>query len=864
MQDNIGRDISYKQFSFFLVGIIFFILLLGQCNVYGYSGTGSKNNPYVINTESELKKVLSEKGKSSWVYIAVNQTISLTNTIKVPNGKFRIYAKNADRTIKRSSDLNAMINDKENPKYCMRLNGNAQVVFGYPETKYILKLGGMSSVFTEKRECSGWLYISEKASVVLDKNSHMLNMKNNKKGGSGSPVFCRGKLIVRGEISNSEGIDGGAIKVQQGILVVHDGAEIHDCKSSTEGGSIYGYELADVTINGGKIYNCTAAEEGGAVFVSDESVCKIYGGTLKNNNSGGTGGAVFTGYGATLYVGKESGVGPEILNNTSSASGGGIRCNGGIGDNSGGKAYFYGGKVSGNHSEKNGGGICCGKSGLQNNSIIYLRNMDISNNTSRLSGAGLWLPSEAIGSNNTRVIIESCLFRGNVSKRSGGGLLLKCKASVIDSKFDKNMAEQNGGAVCIDREAILLMKNSIAFENVSNIHGRGIYVEGKLEFSEETYISDENEVYLTKDTYIEIVGKLLKKSGYIANIEPEIKANGTRLIKAGYVGTSATEELYYKGRPEDEYKDKKTIKKFKCLGLKQTQCIRPSEQVNNYEDYWIIISEKYKIKYDKNTEEVVQNMPETQVKFWSESIYISSNVIKRNGTVIDDIAHWNFASEGHGSQIKPGAIYNYNGTRVLYARWKEPEITRIDINATDRFFLVGQKITLNKKELLKRVTVEDDLHTGKNYDVSIIQIRDEKENIIREDNDINTEQYMNTECVKKYVLVLKACNKSGTVSSFVNLNVYIVKNNIETNHVRFISYEYINTLVSSSKWYVLIGSDSENNLNQILCSSLKRKSGEGLYKISLSKNKVENLKNTVRDNGYIISKEMNIKLSEGW
>lgn len=50
---------------------------------------------------------------------------------------------------------------------------------------------------------------------------------------------------------------------------------------------------------------------------------------------------------------------------------------------------------------------------------------------------------------------------------------------------------------------------------------------------------------------------------------------------------------------------------------------------------WIIISEKYLIKYDSNTTDEVKNMPSDQVKFWNENIKLSSEGPKREKYIID-------------------------------------------------------------------------------------------------------------------------------------------------------------------------------------------------------------------------------------
>ena len=76
-------------------------------------------------------------------------------------------------------------------------------------------------------------------------------------------------------------------------------------------------------------------------------------------------------------------------------------------------------------------------------------------------------------------------------------------------------------------------------------------------------------------------------------------------------------------------------KKYSCVGISSQQLLRTGENVSGIGKNWIIISEKYLIKYDSNTTDEVKNMPSDQVKFWNENIKLSSEGPEREKYIID-------------------------------------------------------------------------------------------------------------------------------------------------------------------------------------------------------------------------------------
>lgn len=84
---------------------------------------------------------------------------------------------------------------------------------------------------------------------------------------------------------------------------------------------------------------------------------------------------------------------------------------------------------------------------------------------------------------------------------------------LLSCVFSNNTCKNNGGGININVGAILHMKNSYSRGNNCGGNGKGVYVLGLFKISGNTYMDSQNEVYLTKNTYIDVVGKLNKSSG---------------------------------------------------------------------------------------------------------------------------------------------------------------------------------------------------------------------------------------------------------------------------------------------------------------------------------------------------------------
>lgn len=825
--------------------LVMFILMcmICICNknvVQGYTGTGSKSNPYIVTKETEIREILTTKGGTNWKYIAVNNNITIRKSIVIPSGMFRIYAKGAGRTIKRSGDVTDAVNNGETPKFCFLVNGSSNVVFGYKDgSGQILRLGGNKSYFTGKKKSSGFVYVGSKAEVTIDKNTLLTNVRNNKNDEGGTAIFSIGNLIINGEISNCEGSDGGAIGSKGGSVSINSTAYIHDCSSKTEGGGIFAINNCKIEMTGGTVSNCTSQEEGGGVFVAGASQCKLSSGSITKNSAGSSGGGIFSGMGATITVGKTDGTGPVISYNSAGTYGGGIRCNGGSDYRKGGTSYFYGGYISNNIARQNVGGISCGEKGNIYESKIYIKNMHILSNSGKERIGGMRIPKSAAGTSTKEIYMINCAFEKNTTVGDSGGLLAESSVIISNSTFTGNYGKKNGGGIYINGGSLQL-NSSYVRSNFSDGKGAGVYVAGAFQIRDSSYVEYNNEVYLTKGTYIDVIGKLSKTSGLVAKINSQVNANGTKLVRVGYNGGTASGELYYS--------DGKKSQKYDCISMSKTQLLRPSDNVNGYEKYWIIISEKYKIQYHKNTKENVENMPDAQDKYWNENITLSKNKVARNGYELEEKKHWNSKADGSGKVYTPGEVFNENANMTLYGIWKKIAIKEIYINTIDRYYVINQNIVLDKKELLKKVTMDDDLHTGNEYELRVTEIKEVNHSVIAKGTNLITENYMNTNQVKQYILKIEARDEISQVKTSASMYVYVLNKDLSNGQVRFISYEYLNTLDGTSKWNKI--------LKNKLITSLSRKEN-GVYSINISRENIKQIKKEIKDNDYKMNQELN-------
>ena len=378
------------------------------------------------------------------------------------------------------------------------------------------------------------------------------------------------------------------------------------------------------------------------------------------------------------------------------------------------------------------------------------------------------------------------------------------------------------------------MSSGAISDNIAGTKGNGLYVNGSFQIYKDAKIETADTIYLKKNRYVDIIGALNQNTGYIAAIESEINDNGTKVIKVSYPNSDGEKELYHTGNAESELNDSIYTKKYLSVGLGKNRVFRPGKNVKGIGAEWIIISELYSIKYNKNTDEQVENMPSSQRKFWNEDIKISENIVRRKGYILEDSKHWNTDSQGTGQVYGAGNTLSLNQNLNLYAIWKKIKISKIYIDAPDRYYVVGQNIVLNKKEVLKKVTTSDNLNTGVQYNLKILSVKYQEGDILATGSDVTVESIMSTANENIYVVTIQAFDEDSGVEAIQDMNVIVADTLLQNGQVRFISIGFIDTLDYLSKW-------KKEFFNE-LSDSLMKEEGEGIYKVEISYEEIQERK----------------------
>ncbi len=821
-----------------------FVVCIYKKDVKALTGSGSASSPYIVTKGSELKDALS-KGSSSWKYIAVTDVTAITETINVETGKFRIYARGGNQTIRRSQSMSATVNSSSKPLRCIKLSGSTEIEWGYAATSYKLTLNGSKNYFTDGRQCNEFFYVDSNATLTIGKNCILTNAKNTMRTNEAAPIRSYGATLVYGEISNCEGNNGGAIKCISGSTIVYNGAKIHGCKSGTEGGALYGKDFSNIIMYAGSIYSNQAAEEGGGIFSTEGNVI-IEGGSINNNTAGKTGGGVFVGNEGSLTFGKD-GSGPTVSGNTAKNSGGGVRCNGGT-DVSGGLSIFEGGIITGNKTDVSGGGISIGKPSSGRYSKVIISDMTITNNTAGNYGGGICFSEGVKGRNSDEVKITKTTLSGNKATTGGGGIHINTVVQITES-YIRNNSSDMGGGLSIASIGRVIMPSTVIEGNTAN-KGEGVYQNGLLELSNVGYVNANNTVYLPKGKHIDITGVIRVSNILVSYIDSEVKTKGTILVDVNYGKMNAEDELYYEGSGDAEARGEDVTKKFAAKG---GYTLRPTNKNTSFDSSrYIIISERYDVKYNGNSLDEVANLPKKGIAFWSEKYKVSDNIVSRIGFVLNINKHWNLSADGTGAVMKPGVDTLISSDTTLYAIWDELVISSLAMTTVDRYYVVGQKITLTAAELTKKVEVENDLSLPVTYEVRVTKIEAASGKTVATGSSLKTEDYIDTSKAATYKLYLESSNETGSVTCSGSMRVSILEDYYDKTEVRFISAEFVNTLDPRSKW--------NREKKSELMASLNNEN-DYVYTVELDKVYKDAFRDNIRMNGHKIDHAMNYIVS---
>ena len=309
-------------------------------------------------------------------------------------------------------------------------------------------------------------------------------------------TFVGNKAASGGAIYSSAVEDPEADPDHVAGMITVDGSAFLQNAATASGGAIY-VGKGSILIDGGSEYIENAAYQGGAIFMALESPvinefkAKITGSTFDSNTATNTeseskarGGAIYVGEYLTVYL-----TDCVFKNNSAQQYGGAVSAARGANINA------QGCEFDGNEATTNGGALWlysdgsgtvtdstftnnkCGTNGGAIFTYVPLTatNTSFSNNTAA-SGAAIY------ASGDTAVITaDSCTFNANEVTGNGGAIALVSEASLIDngSTYTANKAIY-GGAICIgvdDKGKVCsaTVTNSVFDGNVAENRGGAIY-----------------------------------------------------------------------------------------------------------------------------------------------------------------------------------------------------------------------------------------------------------------------------------------------------------------------------------------------------------------------------------------------------
>ena len=262
-------------------------------------------------------------------------------------------------------------------------------------------------------------------------------------------ITVYGELILEKIILDGGGKSGGLI-VENGTLIINEGAVVQNCHTIGSGGGIDA-SGSDLILNGGKITSNYASVRGGGVYAS-ASTLTMTGGSITDNKAELNGGGLAV-FGSSFLME-----------------------NGSIDKN---KATFNGVVVNG------GGGVYLSHEG-NTNSVFTMTGGTISKNEAYYGG-GIYAAA-GTSTANSSVTINGGLITENKTtgiSSSGGGLYLGKYAQFDLSEegtLNKNQATSDGGGVYASGSTIDISGGYI-LDNKATRNGGGVFLVNESEFT---------------------------------------------------------------------------------------------------------------------------------------------------------------------------------------------------------------------------------------------------------------------------------------------------------------------------------------------------------------------------------------------
>ena len=236
-------------------------------------------------------------------------------------------------------------------------------------------------------------------------------------------------------------------------------------------------------------------------------------------------------------------------------------------------------------------------------------------------------------------------------KNKGGGIFIDSGSVVLENTdISQNTADCGGGIY--QKSGILEIKNGRILENTAR-QGSGVFVGQTFRMKQNAWIHSANDVYLSKNCYIEIPEALTQSLA--ARVTPSEYTNGRKIAQVTYgeKGSKEFGKLYL--TPKDAF------------------CIRPGDYQSTAaktKDTDIVISTKYEICYHKNTNGEVSNLPTNGTKYWYEKAIIAEGIPKWGNIIFKG---WSEDKSSSKATYQPKSIIadSINRKIDLFAIWDE-------------------------------------------------------------------------------------------------------------------------------------------------------------------------------------------------
>lgn len=331
----------------------------------------------------------------------------------------------------------------------------------------------------------GGVYLSSNTEIALD-NCHITGNSAREYGGG---LYAKGgatiNLVNNSTVSNNSAARGGGIDLK---------------------------DAATVTVSSSTISNNTVSQSGGAINAIYSSSISLTDSTVSGNTAGG--------YGTILASGSSLSLTNVMVSNNSANRGGGIVVvretaditNSTLTDNSatifGGGIFAQEASVTLNNStlSNNSAGIIGGTGNYVSNGggiysfyshIKVLDQSEISGNSAKSFGGGIFAGDSSAGALRTSTVNVSNSTLSNNSSTTGGGILVRGQSSVSlsSSTLSGNYARFFGGGIASQDSSSISLTNTTVSGNTSDSFGGGIFTSGNRAELNNSTVSDNSATY---------------------------------------------------------------------------------------------------------------------------------------------------------------------------------------------------------------------------------------------------------------------------------------------------------------------------------------------------------------------------------